>query len=154
MTHACPIGQRKQETYLEHDCQHGCVECREHDAIESQRDASQGAELAETADLAIGANKEDSNFQDVVTEDDIAFLVQSFEDDITSGLHATVLLGCESVRMSENFLCETKGFVEADGAYEEGKRFAERDRVQWDSENAAQGKCEEERLNGREKDAA
>ena len=131
-------------TYLKHDSQHGGVEGTKHHAVQRHRDTSKCAELAKTADFAVGADEEYSNLEGVVTENDVAFPIKGVQNDIPSRLHAAVLLGLERVRVCEDFAGQAERLLEADSADQERERLRQAHRVERDIKDAAEGQCEQE----------
>ena len=87
--------------------------------------------------MAAGSYEENGDLEGVIPEDSISDLINSLEHNVTSEFHLatpSTFLNCGAgyMRMSEYRTCQTKGFVEANGADQEGEGLNETNRIKGD----------------------
>ena len=134
-------------THFDHYCENCGVECAEHETIQGQDENCESAKFTETPDMTVGPHEENGDLEGVIPKDTISHLIDSLKHNVTGKLHLATpppLLNCGAcnMRMSEYSACQTKRFVEANGADQKGEGFNEANRVEGDVEIHRQGESE------------
>lgn len=110
-------------THLDHNCQDGCVKCAKKDAIESEHQRSQGAELLQTTHSAPGTHGKNGDLKSIVTEDEVSAPFHGFQYDFACRLDLaapTPLLDRKrEVGVVEHSPSKTQRLVKANGRNEE-----------------------------------
>lgn len=132
------VNKQTKTTYLDHNCQNGCIERAKHKAIEYDRQRCEGAELLETTNFTSSTQKKGSDLQSVVTKDEGSTRFHSLEDDLPGRLYlappTTLLDRSGEVGVIEDGLGETELLIKSDGANEERECFCQADRIEGDLE--------------------
>lgn len=135
---------RIANTYLNHDSEHCCIECAEHQAVHGQRDCGNRTEFLEAAYTAVNSDEEHSNLKRVVPKDGVADPIERLKHDIAGRLQTAVFLRLERLRVREDRARKAERLLEANRTHQERERLGHRDRVKRDVEIPAERKGEQE----------
>jgi len=98
--------------------------------------------------MTAGSHEENSDFEGVIPEDPISYLIDSLKHDIASKFHlatpsAILNCGAGNMRMGEYGMRQPKRLVETNSADQEGEGFNKANRVEGNVEIHRQGEGEE-----------